>query len=200
MLNPLTHLNNWISPFLHLCTIFWTIRRLTHWKKMEYSLSLPIYYILKPGNKISFSGLATTWRQPWSRSCRCQIIRIQWGRSKTSNTSIFFVYSIITYITAINVACGGNAFRRHWSEHCNFKAWIFDWLESDDPRSLRNDVAARGTVSIYYDHSESSSMVGYIDNSPVSASKPMLGKAIKQGRWELVYTFLHHFQFLITYI
>uniref|UniRef100_A0A7N2LGT1 non-specific serine/threonine protein kinase n=1 Tax=Quercus lobata TaxID=97700 RepID=A0A7N2LGT1_QUELO len=49
-------------------------------------------------------------------------------------------------------------------------------------KSLRNDVAARGTVSIYYDYSESSSMVGYIDNSPVSASKPMLGKAIKQGR------------------
>ena len=65
--------------------------------------------------------------------------------------------------------------------------YLTDW-KSDDPRSLRNDVAARGTVSIYYDNSESSSMVGYIDNSPVSASKPMLGKAIKQGRWELVYT------------
>ena len=59
--------------------------------------------------------------------------------------------------------------------------YLTDW-KSDDPRSLRNDVAARGTVSIYYDYSESSSMVGYIDNSPVSASKPMLGKAIKQGR------------------
>nr|XP_023925163.1 probable LRR receptor-like serine/threonine-protein kinase At1g56140 isoform X1 [Quercus suber]XP_023925164.1 probable LRR receptor-like serine/threonine-protein kinase At1g56140 isoform X1 [Quercus suber] len=59
--------------------------------------------------------------------------------------------------------------------------YLTDW-KSDDPRSLRNDVATRGNVSIYYDYSESSSMVGYIDNSPVSASKPMLGKAIKQGR------------------
>nr|POF10393.1 putative lrr receptor-like serine/threonine-protein kinase [Quercus suber] len=59
--------------------------------------------------------------------------------------------------------------------------YLTDW-KSDDPTSLRNDVAARGTVSIYYDYSESSSMVGYVDNSPVSASKPMLGKAIKEGR------------------
>ncbi|KAM4071026.1 hypothetical protein ACB094_11G030300 [Castanea mollissima] len=59
--------------------------------------------------------------------------------------------------------------------------YLTDW-RSDDPRSLRNDVAARGTVSIYYDYSESSSMVGYVDNSSVSASKPMLGMAIKQGR------------------
>nr|POE95017.1 putative lrr receptor-like serine/threonine-protein kinase [Quercus suber] len=51
--------------------------------------------------------------------------------------------------------------------------YLTDW-KSDDPRSLRNDVATRGNVSIYYDYSESSSMVGYIDNSPVSASKPML--------------------------
>ena len=59
--------------------------------------------------------------------------------------------------------------------------YLTDW-KSDDPTSLRNDVAARGTVSIYYDYSESSSMVGYVDNSPVTASKPMLGKAIKEGR------------------
>ena len=69
--------------------------------------------------------------------------------------------------------------------------YLTDW-KSDDPTSLRNDVAARGTVSIYYDYSESSSMVGYVDNSPVTASKPMLGKAIKEGRWELVFTFLRH--------
>nr|POE95015.1 putative lrr receptor-like serine/threonine-protein kinase [Quercus suber] len=43
-------------------------------------------------------------------------------------------------------------------------------------------IAARGTVSIYYDYSESSSMVGYEDNSPVSTSKTKLGKAIKEGR------------------
>ena len=59
--------------------------------------------------------------------------------------------------------------------------YLTDW-KSDDPTSLRNDVAARGTVSIYYDYSESSSMVGYDDDSPVSTSKTKLGKAIKEGR------------------
>ncbi|KAL0006438.1 hypothetical protein SO802_013999 [Lithocarpus litseifolius] len=59
--------------------------------------------------------------------------------------------------------------------------YLTDW-KFDDTTSLRNDVAARGTVSIYYDHSESSSMLNYKDNSPVSASKPMLGWAIKEGR------------------
>ena len=59
-------------------------------------------------------------------------------------------------------------------------------------------IAARGTVSIYYDYSESSSMVGYDDDSPVSTSKTKLGKAIKEGGWELVCTFLPRFQFLVT--
>ena len=61
--------------------------------------------------------------------------------------------------------------------------YLSDW-KFDDPTSLRNDVAARGTVSIYYDYSESSSssMVGYKDNSPTSTSKPMFGKATKEGR------------------
>ncbi|XP_075643305.1 putative LRR receptor-like serine/threonine-protein kinase At1g56140 isoform X1 [Castanea sativa] len=59
--------------------------------------------------------------------------------------------------------------------------YLSDW-KFDDPTSLRNDVAARGTGSIYYDYSESSSMVGYNDNSPISTSKLMLGKAIKEGR------------------
>ena len=77
--------------------------------------------------------------------------------------------------------------------------YLSDW-KFDDPTSLRNDAAARGTVSIYYDYSESSSMVGYKNNSPVSTSKPMLGKAIKEGRWELICTFLPHFQFLVFYI
>ena len=75
--------------------------------------------------------------------------------------------------------------------------YLTDW-KSDDPRSLRNDVAARGTVSIYYDNSESSSMVGYIDNSPVSASKPMLVRL--SNRVDENWSILHHFQFLITYI
>ncbi|KAM4071013.1 hypothetical protein ACB094_11G029300 [Castanea mollissima] len=59
--------------------------------------------------------------------------------------------------------------------------YLSDW-KFDDPTSLRNDVAARGTGSIYYDYSESSSMVSYNDNSPISTSKLMLGKAIKEGR------------------
>nr|POE95011.1 putative lrr receptor-like serine/threonine-protein kinase [Quercus suber] len=41
--------------------------------------------------------------------------------------------------------------------------YLTDW-KFDDTTSLRNDVAARGTVSVYYDHSESTSMVGYVDN------------------------------------
>ena len=59
--------------------------------------------------------------------------------------------------------------------------YLTDW-KFDDKTSLRNDVAARGTVSIYYDHSESTSMVSYVDNLPASSSKTMLGKAIKEGR------------------
>ncbi|XP_075644686.1 putative LRR receptor-like serine/threonine-protein kinase At1g56140 isoform X3 [Castanea sativa] len=59
--------------------------------------------------------------------------------------------------------------------------YLTDW-KFDDTTSLRNDVAARGTVSICYDHSESTSMVGYVDNLPASSSKTMLGKAIKEGR------------------
>ncbi|KAK7847667.1 putative lrr receptor-like serine/threonine-protein kinase, partial [Quercus suber] len=35
--------------------------------------------------------------------------------------------------------------------------YLTDW-KFDDTTSLRNDVAARGTVSVYYDHSESTSM------------------------------------------
>ena len=76
--------------------------------------------------------------------------------------------------------------------------YLTDW-KFDDTTSLRNDAAAWGTVSIYYDHSESTSMVGYVDNLPASSSKTMLGKAIKEGRWKLVCIFfIPHFQFLIT--
>uniref|UniRef100_A0A7N2LK78 non-specific serine/threonine protein kinase n=1 Tax=Quercus lobata TaxID=97700 RepID=A0A7N2LK78_QUELO len=59
--------------------------------------------------------------------------------------------------------------------------YLTDW-KFNETTSLRNDVAARGTVSIYYDHSESTSMVGFVDNLPASSSKTMLGKAIKEGR------------------
>ncbi|KAM3684249.1 hypothetical protein ACJW31_11G029700 [Castanea mollissima] len=55
--------------------------------------------------------------------------------------------------------------------------YLTDW-KFDDTTSLRNDVAARGTVSICYDHSESTSMVGYVDNLPASSSKTMLVGAV----------------------
>ena len=45
-----------------------------------------------------------------------------------------------------------------------------------------DDVIANVTASICYDSSESTSMVGYPDNLPVNASKPMLGKIINNPR------------------
>jgi hypothetical protein len=59
--------------------------------------------------------------------------------------------------------------------------YLTDW-KFNGPTSLSSDVAARRTGSIYYDSSESTRMVGNIDNSPASASKPMLGMTVKEGR------------------
>ena len=62
--------------------------------------------------------------------------------------------------------------------------YLTDW-RFDDITSSRNgpsDVNAKETVSIYHDSSESTIMVGHADNSPVNASKLMLGKIIKNPR------------------
>ena len=48
-------------------------------------------------------------------------------------------------------------------------------------RSGPSDVNATETVSIYHDSSESTIMVGHADNSPLNASKHMLGKIIKNS-------------------
>ena len=56
----------------------------------------------------------------------------------------------------------------------------FDDITSS--RSGPSDVNAKETVSIYHDSSESTIMVGHADNSPVNASKLMLGKIIKNPR------------------
>ena len=45
-----------------------------------------------------------------------------------------------------------------------------------------DDVIANLTASTCYDSSESTSMVGYLDNLPVNAPKPMLGKIINNPR------------------
>ncbi|KAK7857149.1 putative lrr receptor-like serine/threonine-protein kinase, partial [Quercus suber] len=55
--------------------------------------------------------------------------------------------------------------------------WKFDDITSS--RSGPSGVKAKETVSIYHDSSESTIMVGHADNSPVNASKLMLGKIIK---------------------
>nr|POE60265.1 putative lrr receptor-like serine/threonine-protein kinase [Quercus suber] len=58
--------------------------------------------------------------------------------------------------------------------------WKFDDITSS--RSGPSGVKAKETVSIYHDSSESTIMVGHADNSPVNASKLMLGKIIKNPR------------------